>query len=560
MTSTILSLSRTHLTWIAPITFSLFYFLGASRYALGTLFWYDELVTIYLSRLPSITDLLTAQWQGIDWSSPIIHIVTRAANFLPGNERITNRLPEMIGVWVMCLCLYRFISQRCPIPYAIAAMLMPVLTQAFDYSYEARAYGLVLGCSGIALVCWQMAAEGQRRGIALVGLTLGLMLALVAHYYSIFIMLAFYVAEVVRATHNRRVDWKVLIALSLSGLSLLLLWPYLNNLRVLNNYIRQLEYGIGFTGLLKNLSGYLKPAFLSALLIFGISLIVSTFDLPDRFAHLPLFNRLTRNKIPIAVTLLLAPLIAIVLGTLTARLVFPTIIAMGLLILYHIPAEATAEPQKLHIPFHEIAWALSIMAAPFIVALITNSANLPYYPRYTISAIYGIIVLIIFSIARVGTKQPFVGLTLAICIAAFAGTHLWNSRNTPIRYTPVTVEFLIPYSLPDDLLVVISHPHRFLQTYYFADPTLKKRLIYLSNPAAALKMSRYNTDEYALLGLEAWTTVPVQDYNLFIRTTRRFLVHNSGGWVIRQLLADGARLELIQADNLYLAVTQMGSP
>lgn len=60
------------------------------------------------------------------------------------------RLPEMLGVWALCLCLYRFVARRLSSLAGVAAMLFPLVTIAGFYGTEARPYGLILGLAGLA--------------------------------------------------------------------------------------------------------------------------------------------------------------------------------------------------------------------------------------------------------------------------------------------------------------------------------------------------------------------------------------------------------------------------
>src|SRR5262245_65490298 len=132
--------------------------------------WNDELFTFYTSRLPKVSDIWGALLTGADQIPPLFHLITRAAFALFGVNSLSVRLPEVLGFWVMSLCLFRFVSKRSSALYGFAAMLVPLITVAYDYAYEARPYGLVLGFCGLALLCWQSAAEGHYRKLPLIGL------------------------------------------------------------------------------------------------------------------------------------------------------------------------------------------------------------------------------------------------------------------------------------------------------------------------------------------------------------------------------------------------------
>jgi len=91
-------------------------------------------------------------------------MVLRGAIAVFGDHHATNRLPYALGFLLMSVCIFRFVSIRCPATYAAAAMIFPALTGVGYYATEMRAYGLELGAAGVALVAWQEAALGGGGG------------------------------------------------------------------------------------------------------------------------------------------------------------------------------------------------------------------------------------------------------------------------------------------------------------------------------------------------------------------------------------------------------------
>ncbi len=115
----------------------------------------------------------------------------------------------MLGFWVMCLCLFLFVSRRSAL-YGFVAMLFPLVTGAYYYAYEARPYGIVLGFS---LVCWQSAVAGYHRRLSLLSVeSCG---ALSNHYYALFAAPSGF-GRAVRSLSLRRLDLPVWAALGLA--------------------------------------------------------------------------------------------------------------------------------------------------------------------------------------------------------------------------------------------------------------------------------------------------------------------------------------------------------
>ncbi|MGH9852980.1 MAG: glycosyltransferase family 39 protein, partial [Blastocatellia bacterium] len=187
--------------------------------------WNDELYTLYIARLPGLSDVWAALSTGAEQLPPFFYVITRASLALFGPNDQAIRLPEVIGFWVMGLCLFRFVSKRAPAVYGFLAMLFPLVTEAYYYASEARPYGLVLGFSALALLCWQSATERDSRLLSLAGLAVSLAAAVSCHYYAVFVFAPLAFAEAVRFLSRRRPDWAVWAAFGLGVTPLLAFLP-----------------------------------------------------------------------------------------------------------------------------------------------------------------------------------------------------------------------------------------------------------------------------------------------------------------------------------------------
>lgn len=226
--------SRLHFGVIAALltAFSAFYFLDTCLRASEKYFWFDELCTLYICRLPSMHAVWQAVLHGADYNPPLFYVFTRAANALFGEGLVATRLPSIFGVWVLCLCLFRFVYRRAGFLAAWIALLFPMLTSAYFYAYEARPHGVVLGFCGLALITWQMWDEEPRRLGWLVAFSTALGSAFFTHCYAILIAAPFVLAEMVRIVRRRRIRWSFWIALAIPGVaSLLSFVPLLHSYR-----------------------------------------------------------------------------------------------------------------------------------------------------------------------------------------------------------------------------------------------------------------------------------------------------------------------------------------
>src|SRR5215813_14471705 len=156
-------------SWVLAL-FSVTYLAITSALAWHKLLWNDELFTLYIARLPTYADIWSFLASGAEQLPPTFHILARLCMKLFGVNPLALRLPEILGVGVMSLCLFVVVSRRSSAAYGLIAMLLPLVTHVFYYATEARPYGLVLGCAALSLLCWQSAADDRRRVLSVVGL------------------------------------------------------------------------------------------------------------------------------------------------------------------------------------------------------------------------------------------------------------------------------------------------------------------------------------------------------------------------------------------------------
>ena len=181
---------------IAFLLISALYFADTLLRASLKTFWYDEIVTLLLCRLPSFGATWTAVLHGAaDFNPPLFYLFTRWGQNLFGEGLIASRLPAIVGFWVFCVCIFVFVRRRLGPLYGCVAALFPVFTLAHNYAYEARPHGSVLAWCGLMLVCWQRAREGRNFSLWTLALFLSSLAALLTHIYAIYLFVPFLAVE-----------------------------------------------------------------------------------------------------------------------------------------------------------------------------------------------------------------------------------------------------------------------------------------------------------------------------------------------------------------------------
>jgi hypothetical protein len=447
----------------------------------------DELFTYNIAKLPTMGDVWSALMTGAEQLPPFFYVLTRASFSLLGENNFALRFPAMLGFWVMSLCLFRFVSRRSSTLDGLAAMLFPLTTAAYYYAFEARPYGLVLGFTGLALICWQTLAEEKSRVAPLAGFALGLAGAIACHYYAILIVVPFAIGEAARMYARRRVDVPVWASMAASFTPLLVSFPLIQSAR---------SYSNGF---------WAQP---------------SWGDIPGFYYFMMMSAALP----------------------LTAILIFTAIWPEN--------ARKSDEASATGLLRVETATAIGFLILPAIAVSMAMLVTRAYTHRYVLSAVLGLGILLPFAFRRVmsgrKTLALFVILALALGFARRGGMTIGDSMKKT-RSMQNTAK-LIEAARERDLPVVCSDQHLFLKLSHYAPADVRRRLVYLADPEASMRYLGHNSLERGMLDLlKPWFRLNVQEYRSFVAAGRPFLLcgdpANFLNWSLTELTSSDAQID-----------------
>src|SRR5579862_6883989 len=223
----------THHQYASLVLASLGY-LAITLYRAGRrLFWFDEIFTFYIARLPDLGSIWAACVHGVDFNPPMLYLLTRWSEDAFGANEFGARIPQVVGFWVFCLCLYRFVSVRTGALAGFIAFVFPITTAGYWYATDARSHGLVLGFFGLAFISWQAAMDrSSRRWLPLTGLAASLTGAALCHCYAFLLFIPFGLGELVRTFVRKRFDAAVWCALLVPAIvSVITVLPLLRAVR-----------------------------------------------------------------------------------------------------------------------------------------------------------------------------------------------------------------------------------------------------------------------------------------------------------------------------------------
>jgi 4-amino-4-deoxy-L-arabinose transferase-like glycosyltransferase len=483
---------------LALLAFTAIYLAATSILAARRPLWNDEIYTYDFAQTSGVGGLWRALESGADQAPPLSYLLTRASVGAFGVSRLTIRLPEVVAFLVFCVCAYLFVARRTNCTYGLVAMFLPALTAAYYYASEARAYAFVLAFGALALVCWQLATEGVRRPITVVGLALSLALATSSHYYAVLLLVPLGLGELTRTLAARRIDPPVWIAFSGALLPFIALIQLVRAAR---------GYSADFWG---RPSWSDAPKFFSflfdtrssvrgvqlgqvgrptiwwlALLALGVLMLALVVLSPGA----ELLRRRPRARIAfLGATAGLALLGVVAAATVPGIPVSPVAVAVaGLVVLtfggYVVRRLAWGTPPLAGPPGHEVVAVGAFLLLPLAAVVLAKTVTNAYTDRYALPTVIGLAVLPL-ALYRLEGRRPRVGQGIAAALAvAFVVAFVLHEQNASrLAADQVRTLHFLEQNTGSGTSILVDNPHQFLELEHAAPPSLARRLIYVADP------------------------------------------------------------------------------
>ena len=476
-------------TGVIVAAYSAFYLVALARFAAVRPLWLDEISSYYMSAVWPPGAIMRALEENADGQPLLFHLITRAFHY--GRNQMLLRMPEVIGILVMSLCLYVFVSKIASRIHGLLAMTLPMITNARSYSYEARPYALILGFGACMMVCWQAATRNQHRKWAIAGLWLFSSLSVGIHYFGILSLLPFFVGELVKWRSRKKVDWPVVAVLSSSILALLPSLPVINAVKAMG--IRPL-YHIAVPGsLIEAYDFLLEPALLPSVQMIFVALIFLVWrsNSADR------------------------------LGPVDGGSTQPD----------------TAETAV-------VCGFLAIPLAGLLLGKVVNTFML----RYILTATLGFCVALPLALRR-SRELAFVCLLIVgLNVSLFLALRTVKKPDGP-KQTPRAALQAAAGGLP----VVFTGAHEYVETHFYAPADVAPRLYYLSSPELARYWAGTEAVDSFVRHWSEISDCRIDDPQAFWAAHKRFLVvskkTDAFPWLLRELERKGARISLRDTDG-----------
>lgn len=452
--------------------------------------WHDELYTYYIAKAPSMTQF----WQAVrlDLNPPLSYLLVRASLRVLGDSSYAARFPFLIAFLIGSLCFYSFIGRRLRPAYGLLAMLVFWSTPFFHFSNEARPYGLIIGFFGIALLAWQRAIEPGRSWVTLLILALAIAGMMLSHFLTLFYVVPFCLAELLRWRRSRRFDiplWAVLVLPSL-------------------------------------------------ILLFHLATIRSyqAASFPPQFQASPLKMAafFYRSLLPESIALLAA-------------------ICTGLAVVFrrHPPRAETS----VLINSVELAFTAGLLLIPVLINLAFMRSHAPAFDRYSAPAVFAYALLLSFLLAMY-TNANRLAASVACCVLLgyLIGFTLAPPALEALRARKAAlVASVQPPSFQEvrpDLPLVAASGLTFLEMDKYASPSTVSRLYYLTGGELAIRYAHATIFEgFPVIKKYFPIRATIEPYQQFVTEHSQFLVVGNPDypedWLLRRLLDIHATLQYL---------------
>ncbi len=195
-------------SFVAAGILAAFYFATSLYIAAHRVFWFDELFTIHIARLPDIKSIWTALGHGADSLPPTYYMVVRLFGDLFGNSEVAARLPSALALVAGLLLIFDCARRLTNGLHGLIALAVATCSFLPYYGYEARSYALYFMLSALALWVWFCTRDDKKSSAIFFGVVL--FLGVTMHYYFVLCLVPYAIWEILRGKRGQLASPKLI--------------------------------------------------------------------------------------------------------------------------------------------------------------------------------------------------------------------------------------------------------------------------------------------------------------------------------------------------------------
>jgi Dolichyl-phosphate-mannose-protein mannosyltransferase len=469
--------------------------------------WYDEVITWAVCGQGGWRHILSALFRAADSQPPLFYVIEHYALGISSNREIALRLPSILAFPCTLICVFLYVKRRAGETVALACAIFLLTTAPFQwYAVEARAYNMVVACVAFALLCYQRVSSFF--WLAAMGVTFALAESL--HYFAIFSLLPFAIAELVHSWRERSIRWQVWGAFSCVLLPFFFTWRFLAAFKY-----------------------YYGP---------HISFRYDLWSIPATYGSL-----LTANAAFGVAT-------AVVCGAIVIRARF--LIAGGSL--------SSGRTEKGPV---EGTLLFALLLLPLTTYVITKIVHGTMYDRYVLSTILGM-ALALGCIKSIPKGPAIVVLAFYSMLAGIHEVLFWRSLDSIRVDKPAApLEMFVQKGGYADLPVAVADGLLYLPLELYASRESRNRFVYLVDEQKAVQYLGSDSIDKNLAVLRRDLPFTMPDFPEFARTHQIFLLYTQKprpvfDWLSLYLPSVTSSMEVVNEDadqKLYLVKMKRSS-
>lgn len=465
--------------------------------------WFDEVCTWAVIRQGTFAGMWRALASAADGQPPVFYFIEKCFSGLVPNQHLALRLPSILAFCVVLWCVFEWTRTYAGGVIALICSASLLLFPLFDpYAVEARPYALLAAFLAVALICYQRVSNWKW----VVILALSLCLAESVHYYAIFAVIPFGLAEIAVLIRQKLLRFWVWIALCSPIIPLAVFWPLLSKFKSV--------YA----------AHYWSPA-------NSWTLMSSYYKLVKALIPIPL-HQTTR----IAVTS------CVVIGCLAVA-IFMTFRGFY--------GSKSSAPK-----YNELVLVAALASYPIILFAAASITRGGFTERYTLPGVTAMCLTLGYVIRTARKRALWLIIAFLAISLVRLETRFWQSARSSfwtIRPAAATIEDTLSSVDQGDLPIVISDSMDALPFAYYGSPRWSKRTYVLLDPEKARIYARSDSNDLELGVLKEFVPIQTDSLEDFQQLHPRFILYSSSGgqyssdWWPNRLTSEGYQLKILKS-------------
>ena len=202
---------------------AVFYLVTSLYIAAHRVYWFDELFSLHIARLPQLTTIWTALGNGVDALPPTYYMLVRAFDSLFGPGDVAARAPSAIAMAIGLLVIFDCTRRLTDGLHGLIALCVATSSFLPYYGYEARSYAIYFMLAAMALWVWAYQGFSTRTQALSFGAVF--FAGVCFHYYFVMCLAPFVLWELLRWKPGHRPSAKLVGGIAGSVIPVLLLSP-----------------------------------------------------------------------------------------------------------------------------------------------------------------------------------------------------------------------------------------------------------------------------------------------------------------------------------------------